>query len=189
MTACSDPTTTEPAAVEEETPLTDVMPDLAPEAGTEGTDRYVPVLQRIARRAINQIREKRGDEAAGKVIAAVRELQSEISAAREADDAGALEAARRKLEAYSARLGLRVFGPRLARHVAASASKKLAAVVEELRAAQEAGQDVTRLAQGARRAHQHLSAAREAWRSERHVAALVHAAHALDLATAIDAAL
>lgn len=192
LAACSEAGPLDPADaldLPEGQPLASVLPDLAPDAKTAGTDKYVPTLERVLRHAVRVVKEKRGDEAAQKVVDQAKALHAEVRAAKEAGDAAAAKAAFRKLEAFSAQVGLRVFGPRLARHVAGDAARKLQAVNEALRAAHEAGQDVGRYVQASRLAGRHLEAAREAWEAERYVVALVHAASALDLAHKVGAAL
>lgn len=169
-------------------PLAAVLPDLAPEPGTVGTDRYVPTLERVLRRSVRVIGEKRGEEAARKVIAQARDLHDQVREAREAQEPAALGEAVRRLETYSSRVGLRVFGAGLVRHVAGDAGRTLERVSEALRTMQASGQDVQRLADAARTARRHLAAAQEASDAGRPVGALVHAAHALDLAARIAAA-
>jgi len=192
LSACSDGSLTAPA--EDTTPAGDqpmatVLPDLTPEPGSEGTDRYVPTLERILVRAVRVIREKAGDEAAGKVVAEARTLHQAVRAARDAGDQTALGQAIRRLEGFEARVGLRVFGAGVVRHVHADAAKRLDAVAAKIKAAADAGKDVTRAQQAAQTVRRHLAAAREAAGKEQMVVALVHAAHALDLVTRIGAAL
>jgi hypothetical protein len=173
----------------EDQPLATVMPDLEPEAGTAGTERYVPTLQRVLHRAVGVMREKRGEEAAAAVVAEAQRLQADIRAAKEAGDKAAYKEAAGKLEVFAARVGLRVFGVPLARHVAGSATRTLQDLMPRLRAAAEAGQDVSRLVNGAQGARTSLAAAKEAWENEKPVRALVLAASALDTATKIGALL
>lgn len=192
LAACGEGAPTDPvdsAAVDEGQPLAATLPDLAPEAGTAGTDRYVPTLERVLRHAVRVVKEKRGEEAAGKIVDGAQAIRAELRAAREAGDREAFAAARRKLEAYSARVGLRVFGERLPRRVAADAGDRLKAVTEALRAAHDAGEDVSRYVAAVRNAQRHMAAAREAWEGGRPVPALVHAATALDMAHRLQAAL
>jgi hypothetical protein len=170
-------------------PLATVLPELAPEPGTAGTERYVPVLGRIFVRSLRVVREKVGDEAAGKLAAEARSLHQTARAAREAGDETALAEALRKLEGFEARVGLHAFGPGLVRHVHADAAKRLEALLGRIEAAGTAGQDVSRAGARARQVRRDLAAAREAAGNDRLVVALVHAAHALDLVTRIDALL
>ena len=97
LAACSEAAPTDPLApTGDEDPLTVVMPDLVPEAGTAGTDRYVPVLQRILHRSVAQIREKLGDEAvaAGRDVSRIAQgaqtAGRELVASRDAAEAGRL---------------------------------------------------------------------------------------------------
>lgn len=192
LSSCGDGGPTDPVDaldIPEDQPLAAVMPDLAAEPGTAGTERYVPTLQRILRHAVGVIKEKRGEEAAAKVVAEAQRLQAEARAAKEAGDEAAFKEAVRKMEGFAARVGLRVFGPRLARHVAGDAAGKLQDLMPRLRAAAEAGQDVSRLVKGAQAAQKSLAAAREAWAADKPVVGLVLAARALDLATKVGALL
>lgn len=192
LSACSDtgPVAPDPAFdLSDGEPLAAVLPDLAPEPGTAGTDRYVPTLERVFRRSVRVIREKKRDDAAQAVTARARELHGQVGVAREAGDQAALAAAVRELKAYSAGVGLRVFGPGLARHVAGAAGARIRDVSAALRALHEAGEDVDRLVAATSTARRHLTAAHEAWEAERRVAALVHAAAALDIAVRVAAAL
>lgn len=190
--SCGDGGPTDPADaldLGEDQPLATVMPDLEPQAGTAGTERYVPTLQRVLHRAVGVIKEKRGDKAAETVVAEAQRLREEIRAAKEAGDKAAFLEASRKLDGFAARVGLRVFGPPLARHVAKDATQRLEELMPRLRAANEAGQDVGRLAKGAQSARKSLAAAKAAWDDQKPAAALVQAAQALDLITKISAVL
>jgi len=192
LVACSDggPTAlADEGAFEGDEPLTEVQPDLTPEAGTAGTERYVPVLERIFRRAAGVIRERQGEEAAQRVVAEAQRLREAVRAAREARDEGALQLAVKKLEGFEARVGLRVFGVGLVRHVHGDAAGELQRLRVRLKEAADAGQDVSRLVAGAREAKRLLDAARSAAGKNQPVAALIHAAHALDLVTRVEAAL
>ena len=192
LSACSDAGPAAPEAdfdLDAGAPLAAMLPELAPEPGTAGTDRYVPVLERIFTRSVRVVREKAGDEVAKKLVAEARTLHGAVRTAREAGDDVALAEAVRKLEGFEARIGLRVFGVDLVRHVHGDAAAKLRTVGEQIKAAEAAGRDVARLKAGARLAAQELAAAREAMGNERPVVALVHAAHALDLVTRIGALL
>ena len=192
LLACSDGGPTAPAdgdAFEGEAPLAAVLPDLAPEPGTAGTDRYVPTLERILRRGIGVIQERQGEEAAQRVMGEARSLREAIQVAREAGDAAAVQEAVRKLDAFSARVGLRVFGVRLVRHVHGDAAAKLQALRPRLKEAAEAGEDVSRFVVGAQQAKRMLDAAKSAAQKGQPLGALIHAAHALDLVTRIGAAL
>ncbi len=168
-------------------PLTGVLPDLAPEPGTAGTERYVPTLERILNRAVPVIKERQGEEAAQRVVAEARRLHAQVRAAREAGEEAAIQEAVRKLEGFSARVGLRVFGPQLVRRVHGDAAGKFEALRVRLKAAGEAGQDVSRQVAGAQQARRLLAASREAAERGEPVPALVHAAHALDLVIRIHA--
>jgi len=192
LLACSDggPTTlADEDAFEGEAPLVSVLPDLAPEPGTAGTDRYVPTLERILRRGIGVIRERRGEDAAEQVAAEARELRAAIQVAREAGDVAAAQEAVKKLEGFSARIGLRVFGVGLVRHVHGDAAAKLQALRPRLKEAADAGRDVSRFVAGAQQAKRMLDAAKAAAQKGQPLGALIHAAHALDLVTRIHAAL
>ncbi len=191
LTACSESGPVSP--VEDldpsgDAPLAAALPDLAPEPGTAGTERYVPVLERILLRSIRVLRDKAGEEAAGKAVAEARALRAAVQAAHEAQDTAAFKAAVQKLEGFSARIGLRVFGVGLVRQVHQDAAGKLEALSARLKAASEAGQDVGRYAAGARLVRQQLAVARDAAGKGRPVVALVQSAHALDLVTRIGAA-
>ncbi len=170
-------------------PLAAVLPDLAPEPGTVGTERYVPALERIFVRSVRVVREKAGDDAAGKLVAEARALHRAVGAAREAGDEAALAEALRKLEGFEARVGLRVFGPSLVRHVHGDAGTRLEALLVRIEAAADAGRDVTRLEAGVRQVRRDLAAARAAAGHGRPAVALVQAAHALDLVTRMNALL
>jgi len=191
LSACSDGSPTAPAddlGLPGDQAMATVLPDLTPEPGSEGTDRYVPTLERILIRAVRVIREKAGDGAAGKVVAEARSLHQAVRTAREAQNQQALEEALRKLEGFEARVGLRVFGAGVVRHVHADAAKRLDALAARIKAAADAGKDVTRAQQAAQTVRRHLAAARDAAGKQQMVAALVHAAHALDLVTRVAAA-
>ncbi len=192
LAACADGGPSAPADdadLSGDGPLSTVLPDLAPEAGTAGTDRYVPTLERVLRRSVRVIRGERGDEAAGRVVAEARSLVQGVRDARGAGDAEAVTAAVRRLEVFEARVGLRVFGTRLLRHVHDEAVRRLGAVRVSLEQAAAAGRDVSRPESGAKLVRRRLAAAREAANNERPVVALAHAAHALDLVIRVDAAL
>ncbi len=192
LVACSDGG---PLAAGEEAdlavdgPLTAVLPDLAPEPGTVGTDRYVPTLERILHRAVGVVRERRGEEAAQRVVAEAQSLRGEIRAAREAGNQAAVQEGVKKLEGFSARVGLRVFGAGVVRHVHRDAAGKLDALVARLREAHAAGTDVSRPTSGAQQARRMLAAARTAAEKGQPAAALTRASHALDLVVRIGAAL
>jgi hypothetical protein len=168
-------------------PLAAVLPDLAPEPGTAGTERYVPVLERIFLRSLRVVREGAGEEAAGKLASEARALHQAVRTARDAGDETAVAEAVQKLEGFEARVGLRAFGPGLVRYVHADAAERLEALLVRVRAATDAGRDMTRAQTGARLVHRDLVAAREAAGNGRPVVALVHAAHALDLVIRITA--
>lgn len=192
LTACGDTGPVAPADdfdVEGTEPLEAVLPDLAPDAGTAGTERYVPTLGRIFLRALPVVREMAGNDAADRLVAQARSLQAAVKDAREAQDQAALGEAVRKLEGFQAGIGVRVFGVKLVRHVHGDAAVKLQKLAEQVKAAEDAGQDVTRQKAGAQIARRHLAAARDAAGKERPVMALLHAAHALDLAVRIAASL
>lgn len=192
VSACSDGGPAAPATdfdLDGGAPLAVTLPDLGPEQGTAGTERYVPTLERIFVRSVGAVRERAGDEAAAKLVAEARTLHAAVRAAREAKDSTALAEAVRKLEGFEARVGLRVFGVGVVRHVHADAAQKLKAVGEKLAAAKAAGRDVARLEAGAGLAARELAAARQAAGNDRPVVALVHAAHALDLVIRIGALL
>lgn len=192
LAACGDGGPTAPADdfdLPGTEPLMAVLPDLAPEAGTAGTERYVPTLGRIFLRALPVVREKAGDETADRLVAQARSLQGAVKDAREAGDQAAFDEALRKLEAFQAGVGIRVFGVQVVRHVHGQASTRLQALVEVVKAAEASGQDVARQKAGIQLARRQLAAARDALGKERPVVALVHAAHALDLAVRISASL
>lgn len=179
----------EEAGLSGDEPLSAVLPDLAPEPGTAGTDRYVPTLERILRRSVGVIQEKQGGETAGKVVAEARSLTQAVREAREAGDTAAVTAGLRQLESFEARVGLRVFGVSLLRRVHNDAASRLDALRVRLDEASGAGRDVRRIENGAALVWRHLSAAREAAGYGRFVAALVQTAQALDLVIRLDAAL
>ncbi|NJD20115.1 MAG: hypothetical protein FIA95_12640, partial [Gemmatimonadetes bacterium] len=136
--ACSDAGPAAPAAdfdLEGTEPLAAVLPDLAPEPETAGTERYVPTLERIFTRSARVVREKAGGEVAGKLVAGARTLRAAVRAAREAIDSAVVAEAVRKLEGFEARVGLRVFGAGLVRHVHGDAAGKLQALRGQLGAA------------------------------------------------------
>lgn len=191
--ACHDAGPLAPAADEVDPSFIQVMdaavPDLAPEPGSEGTDRYVPTLARVIRRALPVVRERAGAEAADRLIAHARTLQQDVQAAREAQDQAALREAVRKLEGFQAGVGVRVFGVKLVRHVHGDAASRLLALADRIQAAEEAGADVDRQKAGAQLVRRHLAAAREAAGKDKPVAALVHASQALDLVIRIAASL
>ena len=191
LTACSEGGPVAPAEdldLSGDAPLAAALPDLAPEPGTAGTERYVPVLERILMRSIRVVRDEQGEVAAGRVTAEARALRAAVQAAHEAQDTEALKVAVQKLEGFSAQIGLRVFGVGLVRLVHQDAGGKLEALTARLKAASDAGRDVGRWAAGARAVRQHLAAARAAAGNGRTVVALVQAAQALDLVTRISAA-
>jgi len=179
----------EDADLQEDAALSAVLPDLAPEPGTAGTDRYVPTLERVLTRALRVVREKQGDEAAARVLAEARSLARAVREAREAGDTAAVKDGVQRLEAFEARVGLRVFGVSLLRWVHQDAAGRLEALGARLKEASDAGRDVSRIADGAKLVRRYLAAAREAAGNERPVVALIHAAHALDLVIRLGAAL
>lgn len=192
LAACADAGPVAPADdfdLEGTEPMEAVLPDLAPEAGTAGTERYVPTLGRVFLRAVPVVRERAGKDAADRLVTQVRTLHQAVKDAREAQDQAALEEAVRKLEGFQAGVGFRVFGVKLVRHVHGDAAGKLQKLSEQVKAAEDAGQDVTRQKAGAQMARRHLAAARDAAGKERPVVALLHAAHALDLVVRIAASL
>ena len=170
-------------------PLEAAVPDLAPDAGTAGTERYVPTLGRVFLRAVPVVRERAGKDAADRLVTQARTLHQAVKEARDAEDQAALGEAMRKLEGFQAGVGVRVFGVKLVRHVHGDAAAKLQKLGEQVKAAEEAGQDVTRQKAGAQLARRHLAAARDAAGKERPVVALIHAAHALDLVVRVAASL
>lgn len=188
-TACSESPVTGPEAARDDGPLTGVMPDLTADAGTAGTDRYVPVLERVLQRAVRTVREARGDDAADRIVNEYRRLRQELRAARESGDAALVREKTRQLEGFAGRIGLRVFGPSLIRHTYRHASSQLDSLIEKIKAASEAGQDVTRIANGARLANRHLRAARTAAGNDNPLGALINAAHAVDLLARLHAAI
>lgn len=188
-TACSEAPVTEPGATPEDSPLTSVMPDLAADAGTAGTDRYVPVLERVLLRAVRTVREARGDDAADRIVAEYRRHRRELRAARESGDEALVREKTRRLEGFAGRIGLRVFGPSLVRHMYRHASGQLDSIVEKIRAAAEAGQDVTRISNGARHANRYLTAARTAAGNKNPLGALINSANAIDLLVRLHAAI
>lgn len=165
------------------------VPDLAPEPGTAGTDRYVPTLGRVFRRALPVVRERAGAEAADGLVGHARTLQDGVRAAREAGDTAAVREAVRKLEGFQAGVGVRVFGVKLVRHLHGDAASRLLALADRLEAAEDGGLDVSRQKAGVQVARRHLAAARDAAAREKPVAALVHVSHALDLVVRIAASL
>jgi hypothetical protein len=192
LAACADGGPVAPvedAGLSEDGPLSAVLPDLAPDSGTAGTDRYVPTLERVLRRSVRVIQDKRGEAAAGKVVAEARSLAQAVREARQAGDTAAVTAGVRELEAFEARVGLRVFGVKLLRYVHNDASNRLDALRVRLTAASDAGRDVRRLENGALQAWRYLAGAREAAGYGRFAAAMVGAAHALDVVVRLDAAL
>lgn len=192
VSACADGGPAAPAEgfdLDGNEPLAAALPDLTPEAGSAGTDRYVPTLPRIFRRALRVVRERAGAEAAERLATEARAHREAVRVAREAGDTAAYHEAVRKLEGLQARVGVRVFGTDVVRHVHAEAGRRLRAVADQLQAAKDAGRDVSRLEAGAQRARRSLAAARDAAGQGRMGVALVHAAHALDLVIRIAAAL
>lgn len=192
VSACSDGGPAAPSAefdLDGTEPLASVLPDLAPEAGTADTDRYVPTLGRVFGRALRVVHEKAGAEAAARLAAEAKALHEAVRAGREAGDEAAFAEAVRKLEGYQARVGVRVFGVDVARHVHGDAAKRLRALAEEVAKAKAAGKDVARFEAGAQLAGRNLAAAREAAQNGRPAVALIHAAHALDLVIRVSAAM
>jgi len=192
LVACSDGSPVDlprEGAFEGEEPLTATLPDLAPEPGTAGTERYVPVLERILHRAVGFIELRQGADAAARVSGEAQRLREAVREARETGDEAGVQAALRALEGFQARVGLRVFGVGLVRHVHGDATTRLQALRVQLREAADAGRDVSRLVAGAREVNRLLEAARSAAGKGQPLAALVLAAHALDLVTRIGAAL
>jgi hypothetical protein len=190
LSACGEGGPTEPMDrldLPEDQPLAAVMPDLSPDPGTAGTERYVPTLERVLRRSVGVIKMRMGEDAAAKVLAEVQRLQSELRAAKEAGDTEAFKRASQKFEGFAAQVGLRVFGAPLARHVHQDASQKLRELMPRLRAAAQAGQDLARLVQAVQGAERSLAAAREAWENEKPAVGLVFAARALDVVTKVGA--
>jgi hypothetical protein len=190
LSACAGPDALVPEAdfdLEGGEILAAVLPDLAPEPGTAGTERYIPALDRILTRSLRAVRERAGEEAAGKLAAEARRLHQAVHAARQAGDEAAAAKALGEFEGFEARVGLRVFGPGLVRHVHADAAGRLEALLVRIEVAADAGRDMTRPEAGARLVRRDLATAREAAANGRPVAALVHAAHALDLVIRIAA--
>jgi len=179
----------EEAGLSGDEPLSAILPDLAPEPGTAGTDRYVPTLERILRRAVRVVRVRRGDEAAGEIVSAARSLADSVLAARQAGDTAAVRDAVHGLQTFKARVGIRVFGISLVRYVHGDAAGRLVILRARLNEASDAGRDVGRIANGAKLVQRYLAAAREAAENGRPVVALVQAAHALDLVIRLNAAL
>jgi len=138
---------------------------------------------------VRVVREKRGDEAAAQVVAEARALARAVREARGAGDTAAVKDGVQRLEAFEARVGLRVFGVSLLRHAHQDAVGRLETLGARLQEASDAGRDVGRIADGAKLVRRYLAAAREAAGNERPVVALIHAAHALDLVIRLGAAL
>ena len=182
--ACSDTTMTGPTPS-----LNELSLDLVPAAGTAGTDRYVPLLERVLHRAVTVVRESRGDDAATRIVTEYRRLRREVVAARETEDQELIREKVSQLESFSGRVALRVFDTPVARRVLRYATAELESLGSRLRSASGAGQDVSRLADGARRASRYIRAAQTAAANGRPLAVLLHAAHAADLLARLQAAL
>ena len=182
--ACSDSTTTGPAPSPSETSL-----ELVLAASTAGTERYVPLLERVLRSAVAVVRESRGDEPATRIVTEYRRLQQEVAAARETGDQELIREKVNQLESFSGRVSLRVFDTPVERRVLRYATAELESLRDKLRSATAAGQDVSRLVDGARRASRYIEAARTAAANGQPLAVLLHAAHAADLLARIQAAL
>ena len=187
--ACSDTTTTGPAPSVDETSLDLVPLDLVAAAGTAGTERYVPLLERVLRRAVAVVRESRGDDAATRIVTEYRRLRQEVAAARETGDQELIREKVNQLESFSGRVALRIFDTPVARRVLRYATAELESLRSGLRSAGAAGQDVSRLTDEARRASRYIGAAQTAAADGRPLTVLLHAAHAADLLARLQAAL
>ena len=182
--ACSDVATTELAPSLSETSL-----DLLPPAGAAETEGYIPLLERILRRAVVVVQESGEDDAATRIVTEYRRLHLEVAAAQETGDQESIRERVSQLESFSGRIALRIFGTSVARRVLRYATEELESLSARLRTANAGGQDVSRLADGARRASRYIGAAEAAAAEGRPLAVLLHAAHAADLLARIQSAL
>lgn len=189
IAACSDTAVTAPQSRDEDPTPATVLPDLTVGADAAGTSRYVPLLERILVSAIKTVKNEHGDAAAGRIAAQYRRLRQALRAARAAGDAALIRETTGQLETFAARIGLRVFGPRLARRVLRYGTSQFEALVVDLRAAATAGQDITRISNGARLANRYLNAAHTAAEKDNPLGVVIHASHAVDLIARLHAAL
>jgi hypothetical protein len=105
-------------------------------------------------------------------------------AAREAHAAGDTETARRLMQdaqAAAARVVTRVFGPPAVERVISHVGTGLEKLNARIAAAEAQGRDVTRAKEVAQKAQRLYAAARAEARSDRMLAALIHATQAADL--------
>ncbi len=179
LAACGTPATS--PEVTDDAPLTTIMPDLAVEAGTAGTERYVPVLHRLLGHAVHHVARAHGKEAAEKILTEVKQVQGEIKAALERGDEEAARRGMMRLDHLAAMVTVRVFGPPVVGHVLQHGSQAFRALLQKIQAAEAAGHDVEGARKAAAVVAQHLGAARAAAEKGEPVAALVHGARALDL--------
>lgn len=179
--ACSDTATTDPIT----SPITPSL-DLVPPPGTAGTERYVPLLERVLRRAIEVVRESRGDDGANRIVGEYRRLRGELEMARETGDEERIRNKVAQLDSFYGSVALRIFTESVGKRCLRYAAAELESLRVRLSSASAAGQDVERLVNGARRASRYIEAGRSAADP---LSVLLHAAHAADLLARINAAL
>jgi hypothetical protein len=185
--ACSDPVSSDPAD-SDEIALTEVMPDLSPEPGTVGTERYVPALERMFRRAVAVVREERGDDKAQELVDGFRRRLASLQDARLSGDAELVRRAKQELDSFAAGIVLRVFGRPVLRHAIGHATTALDDLAADLRTASAAGTDISALTRPTRQTFALLDEARQAAGADEYIRALVLAATVLDRVARISAA-
>ena len=135
------------------------------------------------------LRERGEADTATRIVTEYRRLRLEVAAARETGDQESIREKVNQLESFSGRVALRIFGTSVPRRVLRHATAELESLKSRLRTASADGQDVSRLADGARRASRYIGAAQTAAAEGRPLAVLLHAAHAADLLARLKAAL
>lgn len=183
VAACSDsPTSANEAA--ELAPSEAIYADTATALSAER--RQAPTLAVLFAAAVGKVRAESGPEAVHALTATLRRLHQEAQAAWNAGDRRT--AARRLEEARleMARIVIRVTGPHVVPTVINTGRTGLEALGERIRAAEAAGQDVSRLRQTARTVYRLLTAARRSAEAGRPAVALLQGATAVDALRRLD---
>ena len=147
--------------------------------------RQSPLLRRLLDQALARVRRARGEEGVRRATVAVRAQVDSAAAARRAGDLERAEihAARAQLE--TARVVVRVLGPRTVVRVTEELRAALRRVTERLSAAESNGSDVSAARATVERASARLRESKAAMEAREPARALVLAARAADLLASV----
>lgn len=185
LAACS-PSPTAPADELPRGLATAPLPDLSavaadiPTAGSTQPQR-APLLHRLVGMSISKVQEMHGSAPAEQMRRALGVRHEALRAAIESGNPVAVRQAHRALDAFSAELVLRVFGPPMVGHVMHTVAMQVQRVSEAVNQAAVSGHDVSGPRQVLSHVSQLLQAARGAAEAGQPAAALLRAAHAADV--------